>query len=375
MIFNPHYFLMPKTSDTLLAFVSANPFSISTYTTTKSWDGTIYYSTDTASWQEWNGRTTIDAVFDGTNYNIFMKGRNNTYISAYTAVSFSDYRWVITGSDVHCIGNIENLLDWLAVRNGNHPSMAKGCFSGLFWGCSALVQAPSLPATTLNEYCYAGMFRGTSITEAPNLPATTAYARCYQSMFADCASLVTVQSSLPATTLYAHCYQSMFNGCSSLVTPPELPSTSLNEYCYEAMFQDCVSLTSMPSLNAYTLYQECYCQMFQGCISLTTAKQLPAGTLASGCYYHMFQGCVNLATVPLIHGSDGNWPSYACAYMFYGCSKIKMSSTKTGDYSNTYYINAGSTSSARQQMFGNTGGSFTGTPNSQGYLYTSNTVV
>jgi len=44
----------------------------------------------------------------------------------------------------------------------------------MFRGCTSLITAPELPATTLTNYGYQGMFGGcTSLTKAPDLPATT----------------------------------------------------------------------------------------------------------------------------------------------------------------------------------------------------------
>ena len=93
--------------------------------------------------------------------------------------------------------------------------------------------------------------------------------------------------------------------------------------------------------------------MFRGCTSLTTAPELPATTLADGCYY----------------------------YMFRDCTKIKMSTTKTGEYQTAYRIPKSGTgttaANALGSMFANTGGTFKGTPsiNTTYYLSTSNTVV
>ena len=53
---------------------------------------------------------------------------------------------------------------------------------------------------------------------------------------------------LPATTLADYCYCGMFNGCTSLTTAPELPATTLAESCYQQMFSNCTSLTSIKCL-------------------------------------------------------------------------------------------------------------------------------
>ena len=60
----------------------------------------------------------------------------------------------------------------------------------MFYGCTSLVQAPALPATTLAESCYSNMFSGcTALTQAPALPATTLAEYCYSAMFRGCTAL------------------------------------------------------------------------------------------------------------------------------------------------------------------------------------------
>ena len=149
------------------------------------------------------------------------------------------------------------------------------------------------------------------------------------------------------------CYNSMFFGCTSLTSAPALPATTLAVNCYASMFQNCESLTAAPSLPATTLADWCYASMFRGCTSLTSAPSLPATTLADDCY----------------------------SYMFYGCEKIKVSSVASGTYTKAYRIPKSGTgttaSNALNDMFGNTGGTFIGTPeiNTTYYLDESNTIV
>ena len=70
------------------------------------------------------------------------------------------------------------------------------CFSGLFYYCTSLTQAPELPATTLSDYCYFQMFSGCkSLTQAPELPATTLVDNCYQDMFYNCTNLSEINVS------------------------------------------------------------------------------------------------------------------------------------------------------------------------------------
>jgi hypothetical protein len=104
---------------------------------------------------------------------------------------------------------------------------------------------------------------------------------------------------LPATTLKDHCYYGMFNLCTGLTAVPALPATTLASFCYSWMFTLCSGLTTLPEdlLPATTLAEECYSYMFTGCTVLTNAPKLPATTLAEKCYSSMFNGCYNLSSV------------------------------------------------------------------------------
>ena len=87
----------------------------------------------------------------------------------------------------------------------------------MFDSCSSLKAAPALPANTLVDECYSGMFYGcTSLTTAPALPATTLATLCYSCMFYGCTRLTTAPKELPATTLATSCYSYMFRDCTSL---------------------------------------------------------------------------------------------------------------------------------------------------------------
>ena len=188
-------------------------------------------------------------------------------------------------------------------------------FSGLFKNCTTIVSVSKnfLPATTLADYCYRGMFSGcTNLTTAPELPATTLADSCYTDMFIGCTSLTTAPA-LPATTLADRCYKDMFNDCTKLVNAPELPATTLKYLCYSGMFSGCTNLTTAPELPATTLADSCYTDMFIGCTSLTTAPALPATTLKSDCYSNMFRGCTKLNYIKMLAtkiSADGclyNW--------------------------------------------------------------------
>ena len=330
-----------------LRFIGNEDFTLKTYNTTKNWDGTLEYSTDTSTWNTWNG-----TEISSSGSKLYLRGTGNTKITGNSA----NYGFVFTGAGtlkIACVGNIENLLDYETVSAGGHPTMADYCYGDMFNGCTYLTTAPSLPATTLAEGCYNNMFSGcTSLTTVPALPATTLTSYCYYEMFYGCTALKTAPS-LPATTLTEGCYNNMFNGCRSLTTAPALPATTLALSCYYEMFRGCTALKTAPALPATTLANYCYSSMFDGCTELTTAPELPATTLAESCYGYMFRGCPN----------------------------INLSTTLTGEYQTPYRMPTSGTGTtatdALYNMFTNTGGTFKGTPsiNTTYYLSTSNTVV
>ena len=189
-------------------------------------------------------------------------------------------------------------------------------FSLLFCNCTGLTSIDNLvlPATTLDDSCYANMFNG-------------------------CTSLTTVPSNLlPATTLAVGCYYGMFSGCTSITTAPQLPATNLSgaNNCYYGMFYGCTSLTTAPQLPATTLASQCYSDMFRNCTSLTTAPTLPATTLASQCYFQMFNGCTSLSSITCLATnisasySTYNWVSGVASSGTF-TKAASMSSWTTGD--------------------------------------------
>ena len=384
-----------------LTFNSPSSFTLAVNDATKHWDGTLEYSTDTSVWTAWDGTTTISSATSGGNNVLYLRGTGNTVITGNNI----NYKWVLTGSNIKCIGNIENLLDYATVETGAHPTMATSCYQYMFNACTSLTQAPALPATTLANNCYRGMFQDcTSLTKAPDLPATTLVNDCYHSMFYSCTSLTQVPA-LPATTLAANCYYDMFCNCASLTQAPSLPAATVARSCYRGMFYVCTSLTQAPALPATTLADDCYHSMFYNCTALTQAPALPATTLASNCYDSMFQECTSLTQAPTLPATTlapncyhamfcgctalTQAPSLPattlvdyCYYgMFSGCTSLKLSSTQTGEYTIVYRIpttGTGTTAmSALTDMFISTGGTFTGTPeiNTTYYLSNTNTVV
>ena len=341
---NPKYLPMPKPKGkSYLTFSSPNEFTLSVGR--KGWNGTLEYFASDETWTTWSGENKLSAAANGDEYVIYLRGIGNSVITG-------KLRWVLVGTDIKCIGNIENLLDYATVESGNHPIMSDHCYNSMFQECDSLTQAPELPATTLTVSCYEYMFSGCkSLTQAPELPATTLADNCYYHMFAFCA--LTQAPELPATTLADNCYYHMFDACTSLTQAPELPATTLAVGCYDHMFSNCDSLTQAPELPATTLANDCYRSMFAYCKSLTQIPELPATTLAVSCYEEMF----------------------------WSCTSLKLSSTKTDKYIQEYRIPSSGegvmANSALNIMFTGTGGTFTKTPqiNKTYYLSSDNMIV
>ncbi len=358
-----------------LTFSSPSSFTLAVNDATKHWDGTLEYSTDTSTWSTWDGATTLSSATSGSDNVLYLRGIGNTVITGNS----NSYKWVLTGSNIACTGNIENLLDYETVKSGAHPTMADYCYAYMFRDCTGLTQAPALPATTMKGHCYYYMFQGcTSLTQAPALPATTLAPYCYEYMFYGCTSL-TQAPALPATTVAIYCYAYMFRDCTSLTRAPALPATTMMNYCYSNMFDGCTGLIQAPALPATTLATCCYRWMFDGCTGLIQAPTLPATTLAESCYKSMFRGCTSLTQVPALPATT---LKRECYYdMFQGCTGLKLSSTQTGEYTQEYRIPSSGTgttaTNALVEMFTGTGGTFTGSPaiNTTYYLSNTNTVV
>ncbi len=269
----------------------------------------LQYSTDGINWTTYGSTINVNQ-----GQTLYLKGNNH----AWWSTTYTNYSYLSITGDVSISGNVMGLLD-----NGKTSGEAGDitdipcdyCFYDLFRDSTGItsVDEDFLPATTLTEHCYDGMFyQCTSLTNAPKLSSMSLAVSCYQHMFNGCTSLTTAPE-LPAATLKEYCYRTMFKNCSSLTTAPNLPATSLADYCYDWMFQNCSSLTTAPELlPATTLAEHCYYGMFNGCASLTTAPKLPATILDDGCYGRIFDGCSSLNSIKIGY---------------------------TGDYSDTYFNN------------------------------------
>ena len=178
----------------------------------------IEYSLDGgASWETYKVVVT-DTIEQATiihldaGESVLFRGVNDTL--AYYLEDDGDYIYFRTYMEgkFAASGDVTALLNGV----GGDVALAASCYNGMFYGCTGLVEAPALPATTLAAGCYGSMFYGcTGLVEAPALPATTLAEYCYDSMFYVCTGLVEAPA-LPATTLAEYCYGSMFYGCTGI---------------------------------------------------------------------------------------------------------------------------------------------------------------
>lgn len=144
--------------------------------------------------------------------------------AVYTLKSTGNGSQIACSAECYVYGNIMSLVSSSNYVTAN--KLEKCAFTSLFFMQEKLKNHPSrqllLPATTLGEACYSGMFSYCKgLTKAPDLPATT---------------------------LAKGCYKSMFNGCTGLTKAPELLATTLAEQCYTDMFAGCTNLNSVTCL-------------------------------------------------------------------------------------------------------------------------------
>ena len=173
--------------------------------THKTWDGTLYWSTDHTNWTILTGTEAIQSV----NKKLYLRGKGNTTFYYYDGELEWGVQWQLS-SLAKCNGNIQTLLDY-----ENPPtSISQGaCYHQMFWRCANLITPPELPATTLSFGCYSYMFwECTNLIKAPELPATILTGNCYYYMFSECTKLkvnttsgnkiFTCPSNVPSDAVY-----------------------------------------------------------------------------------------------------------------------------------------------------------------------------
>lgn len=203
----------------------------------------VSYSFDGETWTTWN----YSNITLSENETIYMKGNNSNGFNSVSAETSAN-RFVIQSGDIECHGSVQSLIYGDDFETGlTIPN--NYCFAWIFDQCTNLLTAPDLPATSITQGCYFYTFNG-------------------------CENLTTVPTTLPAMTLQTYCYRGMFQNCYALQTAPQLPATTLTNNCYELTFNNCSGLTQAPVLPAITLKSSCYRGLFKGCSSLNYIKAM-----------------------------------------------------------------------------------------------------
>lgn len=239
----------------------------------------ISYSKDLINWKTEYPKSTIRGKeFDGYRTinipvnkgdKVYLKGdalcwyTNCNGTSATNAINnlhiASTAKFSISGNILSLFyeDNFKNYNTFPKIPSGEYGSYNPRHFSFVFFESTFLYDAQELKLPNdATEQCYYGMFNGcTSLVQAPELPATTLAESCYRGMFQNCTSL-TQAPELPAITLADYCYNSMFAYCRSLTTAPELPATTLANWCYAYMFYNCIKLNYVKAM--FTDYSSNY---------------------------------------------------------------------------------------------------------------------
>lgn len=151
------------------------------------------------------------------------------------------------------ISPYDNTGDWwliegtpLSLLHGDNfkehkNDLISGCFYHMFRNNKACYQINNpktfLPSTELVPRCYEYMFYGSSILNAPELPAETLEEGCYLGMFSNCRSLREAPA-LNAKTLVENCYREMFHNCNSLSYCKVTATENLYELSYVFTFYE-----------------------------------------------------------------------------------------------------------------------------------------
>lgn len=185
-------------TDTPLTFTSVGNSSINLNLGTAVYKVNLEYSLDGVNYSSYTSNTTIELV---DQQSLYMRAvdKNETFsqvhFPSYTITPMNPAQFYMTGT-IKSSGNIQTLLD----KSGQQTNVPRGCFCGLFMGCTSLIQAPYLPATTLDQSAYQAMFYGcTNLSSPIRLPATS------------------FNNTISSTSEYylGH-YIGMFYGCNSL---------------------------------------------------------------------------------------------------------------------------------------------------------------
>ena len=105
----------------------------------------LQYSTDNSTWQEWDGHViNLDA-----GQKVYIKALNPNPNGMSRDYGVKYHKFIFEGK-IAASGSIQYLLE----DTGSRTDVPEYAYYVLFQGCTSLVSAPALPATTLAYSCY-----------------------------------------------------------------------------------------------------------------------------------------------------------------------------------------------------------------------------
>lgn len=190
----------------------------------------------------------------------------------------------------------------------------------------------------------------------------------------DCATVG--GGNIPPANIY--CFSHLFYNWDHLEDAGDLIISTFNrDYYCNSLLQNCTALIKAPKIEADVIGKHACDCMLAYASSLTEAPKVTAITIDEYGCANMFLLDKELVKIGAIIAT--RFEKYAVASMYAGCSKIKLSETRTGEYLNNYKIplkgSATADVTSTSKTFFNTGGTFTGSPTFGLVYFTSNEIV
>ena len=177
--------------------------------------GSVYYSIDGGA------RTEIPAGSTGTTPTLAAGQKVAFYGDNATYTTSNNYSEISCTAGCYVYGNIMSLIsstDFPNCKTLTESETFAYLFNSNFYIYNHVSRLLMLPATTLTDECYSGMFSGcTSLTKAPDLPATTLASYCYRRMFSGCTSLRSIKC-LATNISASNCTADWLSGVSATGT-------------------------------------------------------------------------------------------------------------------------------------------------------------
>lgn len=235
---------------------------------------TIEYSLNDGAWTTITSNTGSSApsINVAIGDKIQFRGDNNTYGINYSNDSSFD------GSTAYfnAYGNILSLINstgftGVTSLSGQYVFKRLFKYTNVCDASNIVIPTTNIPAYGLYE-----TFIGcTNLVKAPDLPATSLASNCYYGMFYNCNNLIDGPSSLPALITYANCYDKMFYNCYRLENAPEILCSSINIRSCREMFYGCSLLDYIKCLATNVSQTDCTLNWLNGVSAIGTFVKDP----------------------------------------------------------------------------------------------------